>query len=396
MKKTLARRLLFAVLLLAVPSCISPHAKESAGSPHVYKRASFRTWQLFDSIDSRYTPFRLSRVTDIEASGERGWASPPRRDGCGEDWVVAPPVPNESTRSKAFRPCDDRPDINPMLERVDLEALAELCCRGMKGRLFFLPGRRITPTYSIILAGLKRRFVPYLPASFLAEGEVRTARLLDNLWLLYQLEQQGWVEPVDARHGCRWRWSRKAAELTEPSPRVLTLARMTQQQRDYFAGLTLIAPGACVPGYLPPIPCCLIATKEEVSQRVDELRDSEGYPGNIGLFWIDASTGGLKAINPAHEQAWRSYLAALPQKQTVMAGEQGLKVILAPDGKKSLAPHQKALFRGNAAAYQFDVFVCNRELPDYYRPHRYHCPERSPHVYYPDEKRKPSLIYEKL
>lgn len=67
-----------AVLPLAVPSCISPHSQESTEStesPRVYKRASFRTWQLFDSIDSRYTPFRLSRVTDIEASGESGWKS---------------------------------------------------------------------------------------------------------------------------------------------------------------------------------------------------------------------------------------------------------------------------------------------------------------------------------
>lgn len=67
--------LLLTVLLLAVPSCIGPHSQESTESPRVYKRASFRTWQLFDSIDSRYTPFRLSRVTDIEASGESGWKS---------------------------------------------------------------------------------------------------------------------------------------------------------------------------------------------------------------------------------------------------------------------------------------------------------------------------------
>lgn len=410
------KTLLAGLLTLAVSSCVGWQGQECAESPCVYKRASFRTWQLFDSVDSRYTPFRLSRGTDIVSSGDIrfvmpsntaawGQAEPEELDSADDDAQGAAPPSGEGGKTPELWPIKampsaqvagsaphsgtDETDINLMLERADLKALAALCCRGMKGRLYFLPGRRITPTYSCIMGGLRNNFVPYLPASFLAEGEVRTARLLDNLWLLYQLEVQGWVEPVASLDGCRWRWSRKAAALAGRGGRVQTLAGMTPQQREYFAGLSLVAPGACASGDLPPIPCRVVATEEAVSDRVDELRDGEGYPGNIGLFCLTDGAEGLVAINPEHESAWRAYLAALPQKQTVTASEKGLKVILSPGEQQALAPHRKELYAGRAAAYQFDVFVCEGSLSDYYGTEK-----ANSHLRLPDEKRRPVLIYE--
>jgi len=142
------------LLMLVTASCSYPFQQRPCIRGNLYKCAAFRAWILFDSIDSRYTPYHLSLAINVRTQGRLALRKEQKANARGQ-W----PILDES-RYIPLAPCDYRPDINPFIEQLDLGVLARLCCQGMKGRLYFVPGRRTTPTFSPILGGISLRICP--------------------------------------------------------------------------------------------------------------------------------------------------------------------------------------------------------------------------------------------
>lgn len=325
-------------------------ADEEAGA-ELYKRAAFRTWLLFDSIDSRYTPYRLSPATNVRTHGRPTGKKLSARPG---EWPIF-----DETMYTPLTPCDYAPDINPFLERLDLRRIAALCCRGMKGHIYFIPGKRETPAFPSMVGGFVSGFAPYLPASFLSDGEIRLAPLMDNLWLLYQLEQQGWVEAGGAPEA-PWRWTEKARALPPPARGVRSLQGMPEELRGYFAVLTLIE-GGDARGDLPPIAYSLVETEEEVSEQVTELRDGEGYVPGVGRYTVSCDEEGLTTPHRDEKRVWKQYIRSFPGYATLKARERGLRIMITPPDRDRPPAYAKRVREAGGAPYLFDFYAAPDE-----------------------------------
>lgn len=349
------KRICFLLLFLfasLATSCQSHSglADEGAGA-ELYKRAAFRTWLLFDSIDSRYTPYRLSPATNVKTLGRPTGKKLSARPG---EWPIF-----DETMYTPLTPCDYAPDINPFLERLDLRRIAALCCRGMKGHIYFIPGKRETPAFPSMVGGFVSGFAPYLPASFLSDGEIRLAPLMDNLWLLYQLEQQGWIEAGGAP-GAPWRWTEKARALPPPAREGRTLQGMPEELRGYFAVLSLIE-GGDARGKLPPIAYSLVKTEEEVSEQVTELRDGEGYVPGVGRYTVACDEEGLTTPHRDEKRVWKQFIRSFPGYATLKARERGLRIMITPPDRDRPPAYAKRVREAGGAPYLFDFYAAPDE-----------------------------------
>lgn len=306
---------------------------------------------LFDSIDSRYTPYRLSPATNVRTHGRPTGKKLSARPG---EWPIF-----DETMYTPLTPCDYAPDINPFLERLDLRRIAALCCRGMKGHIYFIPGKRETPAFPSMVGGFVSGFAPYLPASFLSDGEIRLAPLMDNLWLLYQLEQQGWVEAGGAPEA-PWRWTEKARALPPPARGVRSLQGMPEELRGYFAVLTLIE-GGDARGKLPPIAYSLVETEEEVSEQVTELRDGEGYVPGVGRYTVSCDEEGLTTPHRDEKRVWKQYIRSFPGYATLKARERGLRIMITPPDRDRPPAYAKRVREAGGAPYLFDFYAAPDE-----------------------------------
>lgn len=350
------------LLSLTLTSCCLPFTSCQYNSDclkadirgNLYKRATFRSWLLLNSPDTRYTPYELSSAINVRTTGNF------KRTAIKNDqkqWQTL-----DETVNTPLIPCDYGTDINPFLERIDLKNLAKICCQGMKGHLYFIPGRRSTPTFNSQLSGLVSGFSPFIPASFQADGNIMLSRFLDNIWLLYQLEQHGWIEVSGTKNN--WQWSNKAKGLQPPMHELSTLHDMPDKLKLYFVVLSLIDKNN-YPNAIPHIPYTLIETNEEISERVNELRDGEGYVYDIGQYEIYSDVVGLTAKNSEEEQIWQKYISSFSCFSTLKNREKGIRIMInSPDSTQYL-PYYNHFKDTRDAPYLFEFYVSSGELEKY-------------------------------
>ena len=265
-----------------------------AASRIAYKAASFKTWLLFDTPDTYYTPPRLSKAIFcwripaepnekirkyLAGAGIRmedmgtGETPPPSNTEIGK----LPQVTNRAPGNKPWV-VDYSHDINEFMEGLDLKPLAERCYEGKKGKIYFLDGWREIET----LESGTFRYSPSTantPAQLLTADDLDLSILMENIWLLYQLSLDGWVE-LD---GSQWKWTAKAQQLT-PSIDASdgkTLANLDAALKTRYKILQMICE-ASKSDVIPAIPCEIYETDEPTRAEDDEIRVMRKYyEGNV-------------------------------------------------------------------------------------------------------------------
>ena len=259
-----------------------------------YNSAVFKSWLLFDSLDTYYAPPRLSRagylrrlrikrglkITEKELEREAphmsSYICSKEGEGAGICSLMHVETRLKTTdRDPLHMPwaIDYSHDINAFTESLDLEQLAKACYEGGAGEIWFIPGRRdiLEDEYTGEMFGkfrtglAQRRWVGWQPARFVTPNDLDLSVLMDNIWLLWQLARDGWVEI--ANDGT-WNWTQKAKHMKNSSKET-TLATLSPELRKRFAILDLIRGWE---GELPAIPCTVRPTCERQRFEDDELR----------------------------------------------------------------------------------------------------------------------------
>ena len=259
-----------------------------------YNSAVFKSWLLFDSLDSYYAPPRLSRagylrrlrikkglkITEKELEREApdmsSYICSKEGEGAGICSLRHMETRLKTTdRDPLHMPwaIDYSHDINAFIESLHLEQLTKACYEGKVGEIWFIPGRRSIPEeeYTGEIFGKfwsgppERKWVGWQPARFVTRDGLDLSVLMDNIWLLWQLARDGWVET--ANDGT-WNWTQKAKQIKNSSKET-TLATLSPELRKRFAILDLIRGWE---GELPAIPCTVRPTCERQRFEDDELR----------------------------------------------------------------------------------------------------------------------------
>ncbi len=281
---------------------------EGNASRVAYKAASFKTWLLFDTPDTYYTPPRLSKaifcwkipaepdkriIEYLAGAGIRmedmgtGRKPPPPNTEIGK----LPQVTNRTLGNKPWE-VDYSHDINEFMEELNLPPLAERCYEGKKGKIYFLDGWREIET----LNGDAFRYSPSTantPARLLTADDLDLSILMENIWLLYQLSLDGWVELA----GSQWKWTAKAQQLT-PSDNAAekkTLANLDATLKARYKILQMICE-ASKSDVIPAIPCEIYETDEPARAEDDEIRVMRKYyEGNVITWpWLYVGSEGFE------------------------------------------------------------------------------------------------------
>ena len=271
------------------------YVKQSVDASRIaYKAASFKTWLLFDTPDTYYTPPRLSKAIfcwKIPAEPDKRIieylaGAGIRMDDMGTGRKPPPPntevgkLPQVTNRTLGNKPweVDYSHDINEFMEELNLTPLAERCYEGRKGKIYFLDGWREIET----LNGDAFRYSPSTantPARLLTADDLDLSILMENIWLLYQLSLDGWVELA----GSQWKWTAKAQQLT-PSDNAAekkTLANLDATLKARYKILQMICE-ASKSDVIPAIPCEIYETDEPARAEDDEIRVMRKYyEGNV-------------------------------------------------------------------------------------------------------------------
>ena len=259
-----------------------------------YKAASFKTWLLFDTPDTYYTPPRLSKAIFC-------WRIPPEPDKEIMEYLAGegirmkdmetgknPPPPNieigklpqVTNRALGNKPweVDYSHDINEFMEGLDLKPLAERCYEGRRGKIYFLAGLRNIDVLSWKEWGLSPS-AANTPARLLTADDLDLSILMENIWLLYQLSLDGWVE-LD---GSQWKWTDKAQQLSpsNDASEGKTLANLDAALKARYRILQMICE-ASKSDVIPAIPCEIYETDEPTRAEDDEIRVMRKYyEGNV-------------------------------------------------------------------------------------------------------------------
>lgn len=237
-----------------------------------YKSAAFRSWLLFDTIDNFYTPPSKSLAIYLAPYGKPRESlylignPEPSEKNLNEShyhlpgkkvayWLHRPAVLAEYGIKYTKRLPSSYPwevdmswDINTYMEGLDLNWLAKLCYQNKPGCIYLMPGYRkyFTVPIPFLLGGYVSPNI-FLPARLITRSELDLSVIMDNIWLLYQLEREGWVMRTGKK---TWEWSDKAKALTNKSS-THTITQLTDKERSYFKVLDHIGRGDTI----PPIPC---------------------------------------------------------------------------------------------------------------------------------------------
>ena len=278
----------------------------------VYKRAVFKSWLLLESIDNYYAPPSESlaiclapcHIGQVYTLDEDAFPANPERSDRDfyrlpghrtafwiKDWRFIPKHKRTKRMPESYPwELDMTWDINVYIEKLDLKWLAKLCYQNKPGCIYVIPGRRDYSNVPIphLLAGYRGPNI-FMPVQFITRGEPELSALMDNIWLLYQLERGGWITRTGSR---AWKWSEKVKTLPETA--AYTLAQLTDKERDYFKVLAHISGGE---GGVPAIPCEVMPESRKVSVPDEEslLMRGEGSIDN----WSDTLTPPRYA-----EKAW--------------------------------------------------------------------------------------------
>ncbi len=170
-----------------------------------------------------------------------------------------------------------RGDVNEWLESIPKELMQELltaCSWGGAGEILFIPGRRVVQHPGLIAGSCPLDL--YLPAMFATQDDLPLAEMMDQLQLLYQLHDLGYIrlEKVDGEH--RWCWTSKAYEHqggTMERKKGLTLWTLPEElEMHYEPALSLIG------GNVQPALLYSVAEhREGISYALDTRRANEGY-----------------------------------------------------------------------------------------------------------------------
>ena len=255
-----------------------------------YKSAAFRSWLLFDTLDNFYTPPSKSLAIFLAPYGKPkeslslvGNPGPSEKDLDVRHyhlpgkkvarWLVLPEENakrytkiKQTKRLPSNYPweVDMSWDINTYMEGLDLNWLAKLCYQNKPGCIYLMPGYRkyFTVPIPFMLGGYVSPNI-FLPARLITQSELDLSVIMDNIWLLYQLERGGWVMRTGRT---TWKWSDKAKALTDESS-THTITRLTNKERHYFKVLDHIGGGDTV----PPIPCEVFREKHVIHPLDQEI-----------------------------------------------------------------------------------------------------------------------------
>lgn len=171
-----------------------------------------------------------------------------------------------------------RGDVNEWLESIPKELMQELltaCSWGGAGEILFIPGRRVEQHSGLIAGGPVARDL-YLPAMFATRDDFPLAEIMDQLQLLYQLHDLGYIrlEKVDGEH--RWCWTSKAYEhqgRTMERKKGLTLWTLPEELEMHYEPALRLIEGKVQPALL----YSAAEHREEISYALDARRANEGY-----------------------------------------------------------------------------------------------------------------------
>ena len=270
---------------------------------HYYKAASFKSWLMYDTLDTYYTPPRLSKAVFMwKAEGEIGkdtleilnLAGYQLRDLVEGTAILGSDGFGNRSLKITERAPENKPwevdysrDINEFVEGLDLRKLAARCYEGKPGRIFFLPGLRdIAGDVGGGMDKLERLFltpsVANQPARIITEDNLELSLLMENIWLLYQLTIDGWVK-LDGE-GKLWKWSEQAMSTAKTEGDRQTLANLPQEVRKRYKVIDILCENSRCHS-VPPIPCSVRKTKEKVRTEDSEIRIMRGNePGTVVRF----------------------------------------------------------------------------------------------------------------
>lgn len=321
-------RLISFVLAFLMVSCKS--LPESNNDMVItYKSAAFKSWLLFDAPDNFYAPPSESLAIFLAPYGTpkssqnllgpterseelpmtRNYRLPGKEAAC---WLV---LPEESAKqytkigitkrlpSSYPWEVDMTWDINTYMEGLDLKWLAKLCYQNKPGCIYLMPGYReyFTVPMPHMLAGYISPNI-FIPARLITRSELDLSVIMDNIWLLYQLERGGWVVRTGRK---TWRWSDKARALPGKSSSH-TLAQLTKKEREHFKVLAHIGEG----DVMPPIPCEVFRERHVI------------HP-------LDAESCLMRQVGQDVEGACRPRHDREGQAVGIMAPEEGINILLA-------------------------------------------------------------------
>lgn len=335
-----------------------------SSEPQVYKEASFKSWLLFDTVDTYYAPVRLSRAPfaqylipqQREGSGREGFESKEDVARCSAILPVAKSQPNRYPWQ-----ANESADINPFIEEQNLAQIAEACYEGQEGTIWYIPGRRIrrevTNFDALLTAGQQIPCYHYLPARFVTQSPgIELSRLMDNLWLLYRLAQGGWITPQSSGGTTSWSWSAKALSPPAPAAGETTLAELPGEVRSRLPVLGLISGGS--EGACPAIPCRVHTTREAVSVPTKEM----------ALMRKDEGCEGFEFLSePTPEQLSERLSAARAEQEKRELGFEEIGVQVDP-GKplQTAAMTQDKAYTPDRSMAQYSLFICPRALNSLY------------------------------
>lgn len=246
--------------------------------------ASFKTWQLADTLLWNYAPSSLRSFTFNEeknmwerSMNARVQARPQtiqrtraEAHGC---WPITSnmeaammPPQGMTFRNPSYM------DINVFIEKLPLKEIA-CSCYTCDGEIYYVSGERHdTMRYYGLMNGAWR-FHPNQPVRFMTNSDMNLSVLTTNIFLLYQLYVGGWVEPGNKCGKWRFRWKKSA--YTRGSSAERTLAAMPKSLRQQYPVLDSIEKPEGATD-LPTLPYTVRNTQERVLTKADELRGSEG------------------------------------------------------------------------------------------------------------------------
>lgn len=333
----------------------------------LYKEASFKTWLLFDTVDTYYAPLRLSRAPLVQhadeqmrgASGSESYSHP-------EDAAYFTQVQHMSLAAGRSQhapwQANYRADINPFLEEQDLAQLAELCYAEKSGRIWLIPGRRVRRELASLDSLVQQDFrVPsyhYLPARLVTQSaEIELSLLMDNVWLLHRLAQGGWIELNSTGTPQRWRWSAKA--LTPPAPAAgeTTLADLPESLRERFKALQLISGSGA--DTCPRIPCRIVSETPLATHVPDKelatLRLNEG----CGKLQLTAQADDANRAAQAQAYADKMHSLHLDTPESSVRVDFGTPL-------RTAAMNRDAQYKAGSSLVQLSLFICRRPICEEY------------------------------
>lgn len=266
--------LLFALLLL-LQACFSEkmgsqEEQENAeySEAKMYRSARFKCWLLSDSIHNRYAPPRVS------------------------DYTKQPYKPGESAQ---------KTDINNFITLLNLNELARFCYQDQCGTIILAPHLAILPKRSNIWTGPPRRYF-YFSSQILFSENLNPSILMENIWLLYQLSLENYIQYSEGGNSPHWTWTKFAYE-NKPSTGT-SIANLSSEYVEKFPSLKLIQPLQGEKNMpLPPIPIWRKTVREEVVWPVYNMGVNFTDPDKV-----DFPPGTWLREVPFYESTWQLIL----------------------------------------------------------------------------------------